>query len=200
MLGRCVSNQLAHDERQVHDNPASGSGAHESGADRVLPASGPLSSFDLASGTQLAYCKGLRTRRPTVNPQLGVGHRRAPCRTEETFPCRKWGPHGHVASDLPSLPSADRVCIRHPEARGDGAPEMSKSPQLARSSPSPASFVMAAMPARRPNPTPYRSVNAWPRRIRHVPCLNCGRAFQSDSKAQRLCKACRPGPRTGFRF
>lgn len=38
-----------------------------------------------------------------------------------------------------------------------------------------------------------RSVNTWPDGIRHLVCLNCGRAFESDSKAQRLCRACRAG-------
>jgi hypothetical protein len=37
----------------------------------------------------------------------------------------------------------------------------------------------------------FHSVNRWPEGIRHVLCLGCGRAFESDSKAQRSCKACR---------
>ncbi len=37
------------------------------------------------------------------------------------------------------------------------------------------------------------SVNTWPEGIRHLLCLKCGRAFESDSKALRLCKACRSG-------
>ena len=36
-----------------------------------------------------------------------------------------------------------------------------------------------------------RSSNAWPEGVRRVPCLNCGRTFESDSKVQRLCRACR---------
>lgn len=36
-----------------------------------------------------------------------------------------------------------------------------------------------------------RSANTWPEGIRHLLCLKCGRAFESDSKAQRLCRACR---------
>jgi hypothetical protein len=36
-----------------------------------------------------------------------------------------------------------------------------------------------------------RSINTWPERIRRVLCLNCDRTFESDSKAQRLCRACR---------
>jgi hypothetical protein len=39
-----------------------------------------------------------------------------------------------------------------------------------------------------------KSANTWPEGTRHLVCLNCGRAFPSDSKAQRLCKACRRGP------
>jgi len=35
------------------------------------------------------------------------------------------------------------------------------------------------------------SVNRWPGGMRLVLCLSCGRAFESDSKAQRICKACR---------
>jgi hypothetical protein len=36
-----------------------------------------------------------------------------------------------------------------------------------------------------------RSVNTWPDGTRHLVCLSCGRTFESDSKAQRLCRACR---------
>jgi hypothetical protein len=36
-----------------------------------------------------------------------------------------------------------------------------------------------------------RSVNAWADGTRHLVCLSCDRAFESDSKAQRLCRACR---------
>jgi DNA-directed RNA polymerase subunit RPC12/RpoP len=36
-----------------------------------------------------------------------------------------------------------------------------------------------------------RSANTWPGGMRHVLCLNCGRDFESTSKAQRLCRACR---------
>ena len=39
------------------------------------------------------------------------------------------------------------------------------------------------------------SVNTWPEGMRPLLCLNCGRAFQSGSKAQRLCGACRSGSR-----
>ncbi len=38
-----------------------------------------------------------------------------------------------------------------------------------------------------------RSVNTWPEGIRYLLCLKCGRVFQSDSKAQRLCRACGSG-------
>ncbi len=38
-----------------------------------------------------------------------------------------------------------------------------------------------------------RSANSWPEGIRHLLCLKCGRAFESDSKAQRLCGPCRSG-------
>ena len=37
------------------------------------------------------------------------------------------------------------------------------------------------------------SANTWPEGIRYLVCLNCGRPFESDSKAQRLCRACRQG-------
>jgi hypothetical protein len=40
-----------------------------------------------------------------------------------------------------------------------------------------------------------RPVNSWPDGSRHLVCLNCGRAFESDSKAQRLCQTCRAGKR-----
>lgn len=40
-------------------------------------------------------------------------------------------------------------------------------------------------------PTPPSSVNRWPEGIRHLLCLNCNRAFQSESKIQRLCRVCR---------
>ena len=36
-----------------------------------------------------------------------------------------------------------------------------------------------------------RSINTWPEGVRHVLCLNCDRAFESESKAQRLCRDCR---------
>jgi hypothetical protein len=35
--------------------------------------------------------------------------------------------------------------------------------------------------------------NTWPGGMRELLCLNCGRAFESDSKAQRLCRRCRVG-------
>jgi hypothetical protein len=35
------------------------------------------------------------------------------------------------------------------------------------------------------------SVNTWPGGIRQLFCLSCGRGFDSASKAQRLCRACR---------
>ena len=35
------------------------------------------------------------------------------------------------------------------------------------------------------------SINRWPEGIRDLLCLNCERAFQSASKIQRLCRACR---------
>ena len=37
------------------------------------------------------------------------------------------------------------------------------------------------------------SRNDWPDGSRQVSCLDCGRPFQSVSKAQRLCHACRVG-------
>jgi hypothetical protein len=36
-----------------------------------------------------------------------------------------------------------------------------------------------------------RSINTWPEGVRRMLCLNCDRTFESDSKAQRLCRACR---------
>lgn len=36
-----------------------------------------------------------------------------------------------------------------------------------------------------------QSTNQWPEGIRHLLCLTCGRVFESDSKVQRLCRACR---------
>jgi hypothetical protein len=35
------------------------------------------------------------------------------------------------------------------------------------------------------------SVNRWPEAVRHLLCLSCGRAFESDSKVHRTCRACR---------
>jgi hypothetical protein len=35
------------------------------------------------------------------------------------------------------------------------------------------------------------SGNRWPEGIRQVVCLNCSRTFPSESKMQRLCRACR---------
>ena len=35
------------------------------------------------------------------------------------------------------------------------------------------------------------SVNLWPEGIRHLSCLSCGRDFESVSKVQRTCRACR---------
>jgi hypothetical protein len=35
------------------------------------------------------------------------------------------------------------------------------------------------------------AVNLWPEGIRQLSCLSCGRAFESVSKAQRTCRACR---------
>jgi hypothetical protein len=40
-------------------------------------------------------------------------------------------------------------------------------------------------------PTSPPSVNRWPEGIRNLLCLNCSRIFPSESKMQRLCKACR---------
>jgi hypothetical protein len=37
----------------------------------------------------------------------------------------------------------------------------------------------------------FRSINTWPEGVRRVLCLNCDRTFESDSKAQRLCRVCR---------
>jgi len=36
-----------------------------------------------------------------------------------------------------------------------------------------------------------RSINTWPAGVRRTLCLNCDRTFESESKAQRLCRACR---------
>jgi hypothetical protein len=35
------------------------------------------------------------------------------------------------------------------------------------------------------------AVNRWPGGTCRVLCLGCGRAFESESKGQRMCKACR---------
>ena len=35
------------------------------------------------------------------------------------------------------------------------------------------------------------SVNQWPEGLRVLLCLRCSRAFESDSKVRRTCKACR---------
>jgi hypothetical protein len=35
------------------------------------------------------------------------------------------------------------------------------------------------------------SGNRWPEGVRQLVCLNCSRIFPSDSKMQRLCRACR---------
>jgi hypothetical protein len=35
------------------------------------------------------------------------------------------------------------------------------------------------------------SGNRWPEGTRHLLCLNCSRTFPSESKMQRLCRACR---------
>jgi hypothetical protein len=40
-------------------------------------------------------------------------------------------------------------------------------------------------------PTLTPSVNRWPEGVRHLLCLNCGRAFPSESTFQRLCRVCR---------
>ncbi len=40
-------------------------------------------------------------------------------------------------------------------------------------------------------PTSPPSVNRWPEGTRHLLCLNCSRSFASESKMQRLCRACR---------
>ena len=37
------------------------------------------------------------------------------------------------------------------------------------------------------------SLNEWPDGSRQLRCLDCDRPFRSDSKAQRLCHACRSG-------
>ncbi len=38
---------------------------------------------------------------------------------------------------------------------------------------------------------PSDSVNRWPEGTRHLFCLSCDLAFESDSKVRRRCKACR---------
>lgn len=37
------------------------------------------------------------------------------------------------------------------------------------------------------------SLNDWPDGSRQLSCLDCDRPFRSNSKAQRLCHACRTG-------
>jgi hypothetical protein len=34
-------------------------------------------------------------------------------------------------------------------------------------------------------------INTWPEGVRRVVCLNCDKIFESESKAHRLCRACR---------
>ena len=36
-----------------------------------------------------------------------------------------------------------------------------------------------------------RPINTWPEGVRRLLCLNCDRTFESESKAQRLCRVCR---------
>jgi hypothetical protein len=40
-------------------------------------------------------------------------------------------------------------------------------------------------------PSPPASGNRWPEGVRQLVCLNCSRTFPSESKIQRLCRACR---------
>jgi hypothetical protein len=40
-------------------------------------------------------------------------------------------------------------------------------------------------------PTLPPSINRWPEGIRRLLCLNCSRVFPSESKMERLCRACR---------
>ena len=40
-------------------------------------------------------------------------------------------------------------------------------------------------------PTFPVSGNRWPEGVRQLVCLNCSRVFPSESKMQRLCRACR---------
>jgi hypothetical protein len=40
-------------------------------------------------------------------------------------------------------------------------------------------------------PTTPPSVNRWPEGTRQLLCLNCSRIFASESKMERLCRACR---------
>ena len=40
-------------------------------------------------------------------------------------------------------------------------------------------------------PTSPALGNRWPEGIRQLLCLNCSRIFPSESKMQRLCRACR---------
>jgi hypothetical protein len=40
-------------------------------------------------------------------------------------------------------------------------------------------------------PAPPPSINRWPEGVRHLLCLNCNRVFPSESKMERLCRACR---------
>jgi len=52
--------------------------------------------------------------------------------------------------------------------------------------------VGARLDASNPDETPT-SVNDWPEGRRELLCLACDRRFESISKVQRLCDACRPG-------
>jgi len=40
-------------------------------------------------------------------------------------------------------------------------------------------------------PASPASGNRWPEGVRQLVCLNCSRIFPSESKMQRLCRACR---------
>ena len=58
-----------------------------------------------------------------------------------------------------------------------------------RSTPPPALPVVAVAGGEEGSMPPLG--NRWPEGIRRLLCLNCSRGFPSESKMQRLCKACR---------
>src|SRR5262249_51208580 len=95
-----------------------------------------------------------------------AGHRRAPCRMEKVL--------GHA---------------------GNGGILMATPHQLCPVCSRPVTFgayriLQGGGPIHLSCQVSPRSVNTWPGGSRELLCLKCGLAFQSDSKAQRLCGAC----------